>query len=43
MAHLQTDAFRLQSTFTEDIVPERIIERDDSGITVSYTFHGNLR
>ena len=39
-AFLQADAFKLQSTFSEDIMPERIIERDETGITVTYSFPG---
>ena len=39
---LHINAFRLQYSFTEDIKPERTIERTDSSITVSYTFHGGV-
>lgn len=42
MVFLQTNAFRLLNSFTDDITPERSIVRDDTGITVSYTFHGGV-
>lgn len=37
---LHSDAFRLVSTPMDSIVPERNIIQDETGVTVSYEFHG---